>query len=85
MGAILATAVRVVQQPFSRTFGCHSLAQRLTNQISGQALSHGVANDLIGKEILMASQIQPAFIGGHIGDVTYPHPIRLINLELLPQ
>ena len=31
----------------------------------------------------MPGQVKPAFIRGHIGDVTYPHGVGLIDLKLL--
>src|SRR4030042_1406381 len=75
----------MVNQPFSRAFGCHSLEQGLTDQIPGQALSHGIANNISGKEILVGGYIQPAFVSRHVGYITHPYLIRCGNLKLLSQ
>src|SRR4030042_630592 len=74
-----------MNQPLSRAFSCHSLEQGLTHQIPGQALSHGISNNISGKEILMSSYVQPAFVSRHIGYITHPYLIRRGNLELLSQ
>src|SRR4030067_3464354 len=75
----------MVNQPFSRAFSCHSLEQGLTDQIPGQALSHGIANNISCKEILVSSYVQPAFVSRHIGYITHPDFIRRGNLKLLSQ
>src|SRR4030066_1802114 len=75
----------MVNQPFSRAFSCHSLEQGLTDQIPGQALSHGISNNISCKEILMSSYVQPAFISRHVGYITHPYLIRCGNLKLLSQ
>ena len=49
----------------------------------GQPLSHRIADDITAKEILLAGDIQPAFVGGHIGYITDPYLVRHSNLELL--
>ncbi len=85
MGAILTAPVRVVDQSLCRPFSCYGLKQRLANQTPGQTLSHRIAHDITGKKVLMAGNIQPSFVGGHIGYITHPGLIRRGNLELLTQ
>ena len=85
VGAVLTAPIRVVNQPLSWAFGVYSLKQRLADQISGQPLSHRIADDIAAKEILMASNIQPAFVGGYIGYIACPHFIRGSNRKLLTQ
>jgi hypothetical protein len=75
----------MVNQPLSRAFNCHSLEQGLTDQIPGQALPHGISHNISGKEILMRSYVQPAFVSRHIGYITHPYLIRRGNLKLLSQ
>src|SRR4030067_3020826 len=75
----------MVNQPFNRVFGCHSLEQGLTDQIPGQALSHGIANNISCKEILVSSYVQPALVSRHIGYITHPYLIRRGSLKLLSQ
>ncbi len=57
----------------------------MTDQIPGQTFSHGIPDDISGKEILMSSNIQPAFVSGHVGDVACPYLVRSSNRKLLPQ
>ena len=54
MGAILTALVGVVNEPLRRTPGGHGPEEGLTDQIPGQPLSHRVANDIAGKQVLMA-------------------------------
>src|SRR3972149_7536508 len=75
----------MVNQPLSRAFGLHSLEQGLTDQIPGQALSHGIANNISGKEIRMSSDVQPAFVSRHVGYITHPYLVRCGNFKLLSQ
>src|SRR4030042_4856477 len=75
----------MVNQPFSRAFSCHSLEQGLTDQIPGQALSHGISNNISCKEILVSSYVQPAFVSRHVGYITHPYLVRCGNFKLLPQ
>lgn len=49
------------------------------------ALRHGVADELLSEHILHASQIQPAFIRTHIGDVCQPDLARCVGTEVLGQ
>jgi len=44
-----------------------------------------IADNLSVKEDLVPGQIQPAFIRGHVSDVTHPHLVRRIHLKLLLQ
>jgi hypothetical protein len=75
----------VVNQPISRAFSGYSLKQRLADQIPAQALSHSIADDIAAKEVFMAGDIQPAFVGGYIGYIAYPDFIRGGNRKLLIQ
>src|SRR4030043_475052 len=75
----------MVNQPLGRAFSCHSLEQGLADQIPGQALSHGISNNISCKEILMSSYVQPAFVSRNIGYITHPYLIRRGNLKLLSQ
>src|SRR3972149_1298779 len=85
MGAVLAAAVGVMQKPLCRTFGFYGSKQRLTDQVPGHARSHRVTDDIAVKEILVAGNIQPAFVCRYIGYITHPDFIRGGNPELLFQ
>src|SRR6266568_7498544 len=61
MGAILATSIRVMNQPWRRTLGLHGPEQRLPNQLLRHPFSHGVTDDFTGENILDPCQIKPAF------------------------
>ena len=77
MGAVLTPTIRMVDQAWSRPFGCHGLEQRLAHKVLGDPTTHGISNDLSREEVLMPCQIEPAFFCGDIGDVTNPNFIRL--------
>ena len=57
MGAILAAAVRMMQETLGRPFGFYCPEQGLADQVSGQSVSHRIADDIAIKEILVASYV----------------------------
>ncbi len=69
MGTVLATPVRVVNQPARRTFLCDTTKQGLADQVFGHALAHGVAHQVAAEQVFVTRQIEPSFIGRDVGDV----------------
>ena len=53
MGAVLTSAIRMVDQACSRPFGCHGLEQRLAHQVLCDPIAHGISNDFSCKEVLI--------------------------------
>jgi hypothetical protein len=85
MRAILAAAIRVVNQILGRTSGAYRPEQGLHDQIFGHSLGHSVANKPSVKQLLDARKIEPAFVRGDIGDVGHPSTIGRSNGKLTIQ
>jgi hypothetical protein len=72
MAAVLATPVRMEDQPRLRAPSepCH--AQRISDQAGLHVRLHAPAHHLTAKQVNDRCQIQPAFVGGDVGDVAGP-------------
>ena len=56
--------------------GCRwrsAMLQRVHGQARVQAFAHGPAHEPAAAQVEHAGQIEPAFGGGHVGDVCCPH------------
>ena len=62
LGTILASTIRVVDQPGCRAFRCHSMEQRLVDQVLRHPGAHGIADYLSGVHVLVSGKIEPALI-----------------------
>lgn len=85
MSAILAAAVRVANQFWRRALVAHGSPQRHCGQALRHPLAHRIANQLAGKNILDARQVEPSFAGGHIRDVSYLRFVRAVRRKGLIQ
>ena len=83
--AILAAAVGMMNQTSSGSFGRNSAEQRLGDEILRHTVSHGVAHDFSGVEILMAGKVQPTFRRGDIGYIGHPDLVRGVRGKILVQ
>ena len=83
--AILAAAIRVANQTRLGMASAQRLIQRLTNRALAQVIGHRVADDPAAVEVFDPGQIQPAFGGGHAGDVADPRLIGTLDSKALSQ
>ena len=60
----------------------HSHLQRSDRQVALHPVAHRPVNDTPGMQIKDDSQVEPAFSGPHIADVTCPLLVRLICTEI---
>ena len=70
MSAVLATSIRVVNQA-GREAGVflQHPGKRLTDQVLGHPLAHGIARQIATKQILVACQVKPTLVSRDVGDV----------------
>ena len=80
-GGILT--IRVMDEPRRRAFERHRLEECTPHQIGRHAVAHRVAHDLTAAEILDTGEIQPAFAGRDIGEISDPRLIRPAGFKLL--
>src|SRR6266545_4282470 len=83
VAAILAAAIRVMNQPGKRSPPEPRHAQGIDHQLLGHPLAHRPADDLAGVEIKHDRQIQPTLARGDIGNVRSPHLIRTLGFKVL--
>ena len=83
LGTILASTIRVVDQPGCRAFRCHSMEQRLVDQVFRHPGAHGIADYLSGVHVLVSGKIEPALIRRDIRNVSQPDLARRRSLESL--
>src|SRR5271156_3839416 len=83
VAAILAAAIRVMNQPWLRTTPEPRHAQGIDHQILGHPLAHRPADDPPGVEIEHDRQVQPALAGGDESNVRRPYLIWTLGLEVL--
>lgn len=67
-GSVLDAAVRVENQASLGTAAVHSHVESGKGKISVNTVRESIANDLLGTQIFNNGEIEPAFIGGNIGD-----------------
>ncbi len=72
-------------QACRRPLPFHRFPQSLADQFLRHSRAHGIADDLAGKHIFDACEVQPTLISRNVGDVTHPHLARLGRFELLVQ
>lgn len=77
--------IRMVDQAGRWTLGRHGAEKGLTHQVLRHSFAHRVSHDLAGEEVFMASEIEPAFGGGDVGDIRYPDLIGSISRKILIQ
>ena len=73
LAGVLAAAIRMVEQPAGGPSLMQRHAQGVQRQARFQAFAHRPTHEPAAAEIEHARQIQPAFLGGHVGDVSRPH------------
>ena len=83
LGTILASTIRVVDQPGCRAFHCHSMEQRLVDQVFRHPGAHGIADYLSGVHVLVSGKIERALIRRDIRNVSQPDLARRRSLESL--
>ena len=79
---VLAATVGVVNATLGRLPQRHSHLQRSDRQVVLHPVAHRPANDTPGMQIEDDRQVEPAFSGPHIADVTGPLLVRLICMEI---
>lgn len=79
---VLAAAIRVMHAAFGRLPECDGHLQCPDRQIASHAITHGPADDTTRVQVQDHSQMQPAFVGPHIADVTRPVPVWSIRCEV---
>ena len=84
MATILATPIRMMQQPRFWLVTPVGGTQRIRHQRLGHAAIHCPADNLAGVQIFEGCQIEPALIGRDLGDVSHPDLIRRGRLAKLP-
>lgn len=83
MRAVLAAAVGVLNQAWRRSTQGDGPEQGLHHQVPCHLLTHCVANDFAGIQVLQSGQVQPALISRDIRQVPSPHLVRRLGGELL--
>ncbi len=76
-----SAAIGVMHQPTARTAAFQRHAEGVAGQVTAQMIGHCPPNDPPRARIDDHRQIEPAFPGWDIGDVSDPQPIRLHNGE----
>ena len=71
-----------MDQPFPRPLRSNGPEERLHPQVLRHARLHGIAHQFAVEEILDAGKVEPAFIGGDLGEVRHPGFVWSRNGEL---
>src|SRR5882672_1563680 len=85
VAAILAAAIRVMNQPRRRAPTEPRHAQRIDHQLLGHPLAHRPADNLPGVQIENYRQVQPTLGRRDVRDVSRPHLIRALGRKVLLQ
>src|SRR5208337_1957083 len=85
LGAVLTAAIRVMDETAERAFDVHRFEERLLHQVRGHPMSQGVADDLPVEEVFVGSAVEPAFFGGHVGQIAHPDLVWSHRLKVLFQ
>lgn len=67
--AVIST-IGLVDQPGCRAFRCHSMEQRLVDEVFRHPGAHGIADYLSGVHVLVSGKIEPALIRRNIRNVS---------------
>ena len=80
---MLGSAVGVLQQPWERAAQTDRHVQGREHQTAIHPLLHRSADGVARKQIDDRRYVQPALVGGHVGDVGDPTAIRCRGGEIL--
>ena len=83
--SILDTAVRVEDEAFGRAVASDSHVKCGEGKVCVNAVRESVANDLFGAEVLDHGEVEPALIGGDVGDIADPGHTRQCKGEMACQ
>lgn len=73
MSTVLTAAIRMMDAPLAGSPGGDNAEQRLHHKILRHATVERVANQLAIEQVLDASEIESALVGGDVGDVRHPN------------
>lgn len=85
MAAILASPIRMKDQPRLWPTPEPRHAQRNRHDAGLHVLSHALTHQLATEQIKHCRQIQPTLIGGDVGDVAAPHLVGRLGREVAHQ
>src|SRR4030095_3276839 len=80
-GGVLRTLVRMMQQSFSRLTALQGHLQSSQSQFHGQRIAHGPTHYHATAQIDQHGQIQPAFAGADVGNISTPDAIEAASLR----
>ena len=83
--SILDAAVRVEDEAFGRAVASDSHVKCGEGKVCVNAVRESVANDLFGAEVLDHGEVEPALIGGDIGNIADPGHTRQCEGEMACQ
>ena len=83
MSAILAATIRVVDQPLARPLGGYCPKEGLHDQLLRHAGIEGIADQFAVEQVLDASKVKPALVGGDVGDVRQPPLVRTVSRRVV--
>lgn len=79
---VLDAPVTVKDEPLGRFAAAHCHVEGFQSQGSVDAVGKGIAHNFSGTQILDDGQVEPAFPGGNVGDITHPGLIWLCKEEV---
>jgi hypothetical protein len=65
--------------------GDHGGVQGIADQVGVVVAAHRVAQQVPGGQVQHAGQVQPAFVGGDVGDLAAPGHLDLVRVEQAAQ
>ena len=82
MSGILDATIRVEDEAGIRMASADSGIQSGESEICVDAVRESITDDLFGTKIFDSSEIEPAFIGGDVGDIANPGLVGSIKRKL---